>query len=195
MAEYVHDQYGDHLRIFRILHGPDAGSIRAKIQKTNSNGEEWEASLGPVDPMAVIAAIRAECEMHEDDETTEAEPVQVTGEDAGVHRTPATAEEPRPWAGADEPLIDQILGRIGTLEEQALQQDEEVEAHSMLSDHWSRRLDVAREALKMIPAGKRGGMVAAIAGEDNPVENRVEKALKIARFAADEDRNIEGVDR
>src|SRR5699024_432184 len=187
MAEYVHDRDGDHLRIFRILHGPDAGSIRLRIQETGPDGEERGASLGPVDPVAVIAAVRVAAGMPIE-ESPEAEPVSEP-------HAPATAEEPRPWTGADEPIIDQMLHRIGTLEEQALQQDEEVEAHSMRSDHWSRRLDVAREALKMIPAGKRGGMVAAIAGEDNPVENRVEKALKIARFAADEDRNIEGVDR
>src|SRR5699024_5216322 len=191
---------------------------RLRIQETGPDGEERMASLVPFDPVAVISAVQGAAGIDikgldkrkeeqllrhardgkEDGEKLPVDPdlieklIMLAGREPFA---PATAEEPRPWAGADETIIDQMLDRIGTLEEQALQQDEEVEAHSMLSDHWSRRLDVAREALKMIPAGKRGGMVAAIAGEDNPVENRVEKALKIARFAADEDRNIEGVDR
>src|SRR5699024_400560 len=100
MAEYVHDRDGDHLRIFRILHGPDAGSIRLRIQETGPDGEERGASLGPVDPVAVIAAVRVAAGMPIE-ESPEAEPVSEP-------HAPATAEAPRPWTGADEPIIDQI---------------------------------------------------------------------------------------
>lgn len=110
-----------------------------------------------------------------------------------VHRTPATAEEPRMWAGADEPIIDSLIGRVADLEDGAVQG--QVFAHQHLSDHWERRLKVVEQSLTLLPEpGKRGGVLAAFAGEDVEQVDRVEKALKIARFAADEHRDIPGVD-
>lgn len=105
---------------------------------------------------------------------------------------PATAEEPRLWAGADEPVIDGLIGRVADLEDEK----EATEAHEHLSEHWERRLRVVEKSLTMIPApGKRGGIMATFAGEQVTEPDRVEKALKIARFAADEDRDIPGVDK
>src|SRR5699024_2698197 len=58
MAEYVHDQYGDTMQVHLINSGPDAGSIRLRIQETGPDGEERVASLGPFDPVAVISAVQ-----------------------------------------------------------------------------------------------------------------------------------------
>lgn len=109
-----------------------------------------------------------------------------------AHTTPATAEEPRVWAGADEPIIDSLIGRVADLEDEK----ERTEAHEHLAEHWNRRLEVVATALGMLPAPRRqGGLAAAFQGEEVADPNRVKNALKIARFAADEDRDIPGVDR
>lgn len=80
--------------------------------------------------------------------------------------------------------------------ESAVEEPTAEEAHQHLSEHWDRRMDVVQRALTMLPApGKRGGLAAAFNGEEIEQPERVEKALKIARFAADEHREIPGVDR
>ena len=183
MSRYLHDSEGDSLRIEKA--SPPYEGVVLSASQRDSEGSVHHAIVGPVDPHALIEAIKAECELHEDDEVHDEEP------ETYVHTTPATAEEPRLWAGADEPIIDQIIGRVADLEDGK----ERTEAHQHLAEHWNRRLEVVRTALSMLPApGKRGGVLAAFAGEDAPQSDRVEKALKIARFAADEDRDIPGVD-
>jgi len=214
MSRFIEDKDGDYLQVIAESDGALNGVTIAATLHDEVDGETTthHATVGPVDPRALIEAIKAECELHEDDEVHDSPVVeefaaqinsgQATVNRVGpavprssgdyVHTTPATAEEPRLWAGADEPIIDQLIGRVADLEEEK----ERTEAHEHLSEHWNRRLDVVVTALGMIPApGKRGGIAAAFAGEDVPQENRVEKALKIARFAADGERDIPGVDR
>ena len=78
----------------------------------------------------------------------------------------------------------------------AVDEDEWETALEKATGQWGRRLEVVLTALSMLPPpGKRGGMLAAFAGEEIEDPLRVENALKIARFAADEDRDIPGVDR
>ena len=216
MSRYLHDSEGDSLRIEKAS-PPYEGAMLSASQR-DSGGTVHHAIIGPIDPHALIEAIKAEFELHEDDEVHDEEPKRspvdtftITGKmiDTGrlsvrfedsepetretyVHTTPATAEEPRLWAGADEPIIDGLIGRVADLEEEK----ERTEAHEHLAEHWNRRLGVVRSALSMLPAaGKRGGVLAAFAGEETPDPLRVENALKIARFAADEDRDIPGVDQ
>ena len=288
MSRYLHDSEGDSLRIEKAS-PPYEGAMLSASQR-DSGGTVHHAIIGPIDPRALIEAIKAEFELHEDDEVHDtpaapfssreaarllryAEDARAGGEkipvdpevvqnlvraifpDLGeegdssvveavaeqindgqatlsfeeavgrrsnlrtldeeidaraakeekdaplppetfprsyVHTMPATAEEPRLWAGSDEPVIDSLIGRVADLEDEK----ERTEAHQHLAEHWNRRLEVVRTALSMLPApGKRGGMLAAFAGEETPDPLRVENALKIARFAADEDRDIPGVDR
>ena len=215
MSRYLHDSEGDSLRIEKAS-PPYEGAMLSASQR-DSGGTVHHAIIGPIDPRALIEAIKAEFELHEDDEVHDSPVVEALAEQINsgeatlsfeeeeedaplppetfprsyVHTTPATAEEPRVWAGADEPIIDGLIGRVADLEEEK----ERTEAHEHLAEHWDRRLEVVRTALSMLPApGKRGGVLAAFAGEDAPQSDRVEKALKIARFAADEDRDIPGVD-
>ena len=150
MSRFIEDKDGDYLQVIAESDGALNGVTIAATLSDEVDGETTthHATVGPVDPRALIEAIKAECELHEDDE---------------VH---------------DSPVI------------------EEGSAHQHLSEHWARRLDVVVTALGMLPPqGKRGGIAAAFVGEDIPQTDRVEKALKIARFAADEDRDIPGVDR
>ena len=187
MARFIEDKDGDYIQVVAEQEGAMSGvTLSATMGNADGDGSTHHTTVGPVDPHALIEAIKAECELHEDDEVHDEEP------ETYVHTTPATAEEPRLWAGADEPIIDQIIGRVADLEDEK----ERTEAHEHLSEHWERRLKVVEQALTLIPAsGKRGGILATFAGEDVPQVDRVEKALKIARFAADEDRDIPGVDR
>lgn len=188
MARFIEDKDGDYIQVLVESAGALNGVTIATTQRDTFDGETvtHHATVGPVDPRALIEAIKAECELHEDDEVHDEEP------ETYVHTTPATAEEPRLWAGADEPIIDGLIGRVADLEDEK----ERTEAHEHLAEHWNRRLAVVRSALSMLPApGKRGGMLAAFAGEETPDPLRVENALKIARFAADEHREIPGVDR
>lgn len=214
MSRYLHDIEGDSLRIEKAS-PPYEGAMLSASQR-DSGGTVHHAIIGPIDPHALIEAIKAEFELHEDDEVHDSPVVEALAEQINsgkatlsfeeedaplppetfprsyVHTTPATAEEPRLWAGADEPIIDQLIGRVADLEDER----ERTEAHQHLAEHWDRRLEVVKTALSMLPApGKRGGMLAAFAGEETPDPLRVENALKIARFAADEDRDIPGVDR
>jgi len=207
MSRNIYDSDGDAIS----LHFERDGLTIGATQGASQGIDRQSAYVGPIDPRKLIEAIKAECEMHEDDEVHDSPAVEETarqinaghftvrentaiplGRDEYGRIRPATAEVPRLWAGADEPIIDQLIGRVADLEEEK----ERTEAHQRLSEHWARRLDVVVTALGMIPApGKRGGIAAAFAGEDIPQTDRVEKALKIARFAADEDRDIPGVDR
>ena len=221
MPRYLNDSDGDSISLHYERDGLTVGAMQASSQGIPAQS----AYVGPVDPHALIEAIKEECRLHEDTEVDDEEPKRspidtftITGKmiDTGrlsvrfedseplramepdeepetyAHTTPATAEEPRVWAGADEPIIDALIGRVADLEDGK----ERTEAHEHLSEHWERRLGVVRTALSMLPApGKRGGMLAAFAGEETPDPLRVENALKIARFAADEDRDIPGVDR
>lgn len=155
MARFIEDKDGDYIQVLVESAGALNGVTIASTMSQEFDGETvtHHATVGPVDPHALIEAIKAECELHEDDEVHDEEP------ETYVH---TTAEE----------------------------------AHQHLAEHWDRRLGVVRTALSMLPApGKRGGMLAAFAGEETPDPLRVENALKIARFAADEDRDIPGVDR
>lgn len=230
MAEHVHDGRGGHLRIGPLTR--EGVTLQIKTQG-EADAHEYEAWMGPVDPEAVIAAIRVAAGLAEPKEETgdcpgetiraladqldttggatvdfEEDPEKLRGK--YVHTTPATAEEPRVWAGADEPIIDQLIGSVADARakadaaymvadsalREASESQEQVFAHQHLSEHWDRRLEVVQRAMGMIPApGKRGGLAAAFAGEEIEQTDRIEKALKIARFAADEDRDIPGVDR
>ena len=187
MPRFIEDKDGDYIQVVAEQEGALSGvTLSATMGNADGDGSTHHTTVGPVDPHALIEAIKAECELHEDDEVHDEEP------ETYVHTTPATAEEPRLWAGADEPLIDGLIGRVADLEDEK----ERTEAHQHLAEHWNRRLGVVRTALSMLPApGKRGGVMAAFAGEETPDPLRVENALKIARFAADEDRDIPGVDR
>ncbi len=229
MGRFIEDKDGDHILVLAES-DEDMNGVTLAATQTDRGGDEPEVmrtTVGPLDPRALIEAIKAECELHEDDEVHDEEPkaspvdtFTITGKaintgrlsvrfedseplramepdeepqarETYVHTTPATAEEPRVWAGADEPIIDSLIGRVADLEDEK----ERTEAHEHLAEHWNRRLEVVRSALGMLPApGKRGGMLAAFAGEETPDPLRVENALKIARFAADEDRDIPGVD-
>ena len=209
MSRYLHDSEGDSLRIEKAS-PPYEGAVLSASQR-DSGGTVHHAIIGPIDPHALIEAIKAECEMHEDDEVHASPVVEETarqinagsfvvhehgktiplGRDEHGRFIQATAEAPRLWAGADEPIIDGLIGRVADLEDEK----ERTEAHGHLSEHWGRRLDVVATALGMLPAPRRqGGLAAAFAGEEVADPLRVENALKIARFAADEDRNIPGVD-
>lgn len=212
MAEHVHDKHGGYLRFDKH----DDGTMSVRAHSTGvTNGEPYEAWVHGVDPEAIIAAVRTAAGLSAPDdcpgpvlqavaEQIRSGKLEIDGpadaaientvEDSPryVHTTPATAEEPRLWAGTDEPVIDSLIGRVADLEDEK----ERTEAHEHLSEHWERRLKVVEQSLTLIPTpGKRGGILAAFAGEDVPQSDRVEKALKIARFAADEDRDIPGVDR
>lgn len=213
MARFIGDKDGDHIQVLAESDGDLNGvTLAATMKDADGDGSTWHTTVGPLDPRELIEAIKAECELHEDDEVhdspvVEAAAAQINSGKATlsfeeavgrrssgtyVHTTPATAEEPRLWAGADEPIIDSLIGRVADLEDEK----ERTEAHEHLAEHWNRRLDVVATALGMLPPpGKRGGMLAAFAGEETPDPLRVENALKIARFAADEDRDIPGVDR
>lgn len=63
---------------------------------------------------------------------------------------------------------------------------------------WAARLDVVRHALALLPTrstGSRGGFVGAIAGDTRrEIGPDVTDALRIARFAADDHRDLPGVD-
>ena len=212
MSRYLHDSEGDSLRIEKAS-PPYEGAMLSASQR-DSGGTLHHAIIGPIDPRALIEAIKAEFELHEDDEVHDSPVVEALAEQINsgeatlsfeesvgrrssgtyVHTTPATAEEPRLWAGADEPIIDQIIGRVADLEEEK----ERTEAHEHLARHWSDRLDVARQALRMTPRrgeSKPTGALSAMFGTEKSGEVSVTDALKIARFAADEDRDIPGVDR
>lgn len=214
MSRFIEDADGDHMQVIAEQEGALHGvTIAATQREEPGDGSTWHhATVGPVDPHVLIEAIKAECELHEDDEVHDSPAVEETarqinaghfvvhengktiplGRDEHGRFIPATAEAPRLWAGTDEPVIDSLIGRVADLEDE----QERTEAHGHLTEHWNRRLDVVRTALGMLPApGKRGGMLAAFAGEETPDPLRVENALKIARFAADEDREIPGVDR
>ena len=213
MARFIEDKDGDYIQVVAEQEGAMSGvTLSATMGNADGDGSTHHTTVGPVDPHALIEAIKAECELHEDDEVHDSPAVEETarqinaghfvvhengrtiplGRDEHGRFIPATAEAPRLWAGADEPIIDQLIGRVADLEDEK----ERTEAHGHLTEHWNRRLDVVRTALGMLPApGKRGGMLAAFAGEETPDPLRVENALKIARFAADEDREIPGVDR
>ena len=212
MARFIEDKDGDYIQVVAEQEGALSGvTLSATMGNADGDGSTHHTTVGPVDPHALIEAIKAECEMHEDDEVHASPVVEETarqinagsfvvhehgktiplGRDEHGRFIPATAEAPRLWAGADEPVIDGLIGRVADLEDGK----ERTEAHEHLSEHWNRRLGVVRTALSMLPApGKRGGMLAAFAGEETPDPLRVENALKIARFAADEDRDIPGVD-
>lgn len=220
MSRFIEDKDGDHLQVIAEQEGDLHGVTLAATQRDNFDEETTthHATVGPVDPRALIEAIKAECELHEDDEVHDSPVVEETarqintghfvvhengktiplGRDEHGRFIPATAEAPRLWAGADEPVIDGLIGRVWDLEqkvEERTEEERQLRAHSVLADHWDRRLAVVRTALSMLPApGKRGGLAAAFAGEEVADPLRVENALKIARFAADEDRNIPGVD-
>lgn len=206
MSTRIEDSDGDRITVV----GESDGITLDLLQK--DEGESSYATVGPVDPHELIAAIHAEMgwdrpisEFVTDqinsgklkvdgpaDAAIENIEEEVDAREDMPHTRPATAEEPRLWAGADEPIIDQLIGRVADLEDEKQRE----EAHQHLSDHWERRLAVAEQALTMVPApAKRGGVLSAFAGEEVDQPDRIEKALKIARFAADEDRDIPGVDR
>lgn len=208
---YLNDSDGDSLRI-EMAQPPYEGLVLSAIQR-GDEGIAHHAIVGPIDPHWLISQIHAEMEWDRpitwskdekiDSGTLEVDAapenasegtldVEVDAREDMPHTRPATAENPRVWAGADEPVIDSLIGRVADLEDEK----ERTEAHERLAEHWDRRLEVVQRALTMLPApGKRGGLAAAFAGEEVEQSDRVEKALKIARFAADEDRDIPGVDR
>lgn len=208
MTRIIEDEDGDSISL-----RAEQGGITVGARQAPSQGVPQQfAYVGPVDPRALIEAIKEECELHEDDEVHDSPVVEETarqinaghfvvhehgqtiplGRDEHGRFIPATAEAPRLWAGADEPIIDSLIGRVADLEDGK----ERMEAHGHLTEHWNRRLDVVATALGMLPPpGKRGGLAAAFAGEEAPDPLRVENALKIARFAADGERDIPGVDR
>ena len=215
MSRFIEDADGDHIQVLAEDNGALHGvTLAATMKDADGGGTTYHTTVGPLEPHALIEAIHEEMGWDRPSPIIESVAAQInSGElkvdgpaDAAientveedpehapryVHTTPATAEEPRVWAGADEPIIDGLIGRVADLEDEK----ERTEAHEHLSEHWNRRLAVVRTALSMLPApGKRGGMLAAFAGEETPDPLRVENALKIARFAADEDRDIPGVD-
>ena len=213
MSRFIEDADGDHIQVLAEDNGALHGvTLAATMKDADGDGTTYHTTVGPLEPRALIEAIKAECEMHEDDEVHDSPAVEETarqinaghfvvhengrtiplGRDEHGRFIPATAEAPRLWAGTDEPVIDSLIGRVADLEDEK----ERTGAHQHLAEHWNRRLGVVRTALSMLPApGKRGGLAAAFAGEEVADPLRVENALKIARFAADEDRDIPGVDQ
>lgn len=152
MSRFIEDKDGDYLQVIAESDGALNGVTIAATLRDEVDGEATthHATVGPVDPRALIEAIKAECELHEDDEVHDEEP----------------------------------------------EQEERIEEHSALADYWDRRLNVVSQALLMIPdPGKMGGLVGALNGNGVPQKDRVPLALKIARFAADGEREIPGVDR
>lgn len=76
----------------------------------------------------------------------------------------------------------------------AVDEDEWEAAVETVTARWDRRLDLVERAIKMMPlSGHRGGLAEAFLGEGREPQP-MEKALKIARFAADGHRDIPGVD-
>lgn len=179
------------------------------------------ATIRRVNARALVAAIRAEMGWDVDPEmspTVEAAAEQINGGELKVDGL----AEPRPEPGPDPsmtfeealaregreagtPTVQDALTAASTAQAQAdaaLRKAEEVRetveastAHEHLSDYWERRLDVVEKALAMLPApAKRGGVLEALTGVDAEQPERVEKALKIARFATEDIRDIPGVD-
>ena len=151
MSRFIEDADGDHIQVLAEDNGALHGvTLAATMKDADGDGTTYHTTVGPLEPHALIEAIKAECELHEDDEVHDEEP----------------------------------------------EQEERIEEHSALADYWDRRLNVVSQALLMIPdPGKMGGLVGALNGNGVPQKDRVPLALKIARFAADGEREIPGVDR
>lgn len=184
MSRFIKDKDGDHIEVGAEDDGVTEG---VTLTVTQQDGETTtrHAIIGPIDPKALIAAIRAEMGWDVDPEmspTVEAVAEQING-------------------GETTLSFEEAIGRRSNPEESdAAESAEEeptaAEAHQHLAEHWGRRMDVVQRALTMLPAPRRqGGLAAAFVGEEIEDPLRVENALKIARFAADEDRDIPGVDR
>lgn len=179
MDKYVEDNDGGKLTI----EPHPSGKITLTLESQGWAHNEVDTSrLNMVDPDEVIYAIMKACEQEKDcpGPVIEALADQINhGIEARIdfpNGGPKDPEEPDTAESAEEQTA--------------------AEAHQHLAEHWSRRMDVVQRALTMLPApGKRGGLAAAFSGEEIEQADRVEKALKIARFAADEDRDIPGVDR
>lgn len=181
MTKYIRDEDGDELRLQRVV----GEQLRLRIVETDADGKGRSAHFGKVDPRTLIAAIREEMGWDVDPEmgpVVEAVAEQINGGETTLSFEEAIGRRSQP----EEPDAAESVEEEPTA----------AEAHQHLAEHWSRRMDVVQRALTMIPApGRRGGLAAAFSGEEIEQSDRVEKALKIARFAADEDRDIPGVDR
>lgn len=70
MSRFIEDADGDHIQVVAEQEGALHGvTIAAAQREEPGDGSTWHhATVGPVDPHALIEAIKAECEMHEDDE-------------------------------------------------------------------------------------------------------------------------------
>lgn len=167
----------------------EKGGLTVDCQQIDG-GERTYTIVGPVDPHKLIEAIKIECELHEDDdepqEDTEVGPV-----------TQKTAEQLSKGGLNIGRAADHFDYLESTGESQLRTLDEEGDAHQHLAQHWDRRLAVARQALSMTPVRGESKPVgiAAVFGTERSGEVSVTDALKIARFAADEDRDIPGVDK
>lgn len=180
MDKYVEDNDGGKLTI--EPHPSGKITLTLESQGGWAQDEVDTSRLNMVDPDEVIYAIMKACEQEKDcpGPGIEALADQINhGIEARIdfpNGGPKDPEEP----DADESAEEQTAA----------------EAHQHLSEHWERRLKVVEQAMTLIPApGKRGGIAAAFSGEEIEQIDRVEKALKVARFAADADRDIPGVDR
>ena len=158
MSRFIEDKDGDYLQVIAESDGALNGVTIAATLRDEVDGEATthHATVGPVDPRALIEAIKAECELHEDDEVHDSPAVEETarqinaghfavhgngktiplGRDEHGRFIPATAEAPRLWAGADEPIIDSLIGRVADLEDEK-------------ADHWNRLLSVVEDALEI----------------------------------------------
>lgn len=207
MATKVKDGQGDFLRV-----RSERAGITIETKQVDDEGTHY-AIVGPLDPKELITAIRAEMGWDVDPEmspTVEAVAEQINGGELkvdGPAEPELTYEEAlaRKGRGDRTPTVQDALTAASTAQAQAdaaLRKAEQLQesadtpaAHGHLSDYWARRLDVVEAALAMLPApAKRGGILEAFAGADAEQPERVEKALKIARFATEDHRDIPGVD-
>ena len=140
--QQINDPSGDYLEINNF-----PGGDRVIVTATRPDMESPSRSIGPIDPREVIVALALEADLdvtiRETDEAPEPseEPEPSEGY---VHTTPATAEEPRLWAGADEPIIDRLVGRVAALEDRPA----EASDHPLGSiEHFLQLAEEEREAL------------------------------------------------
>lgn len=135
----IYDHSGDFLEISDHMNG------KVYITAVRLGMDPVTLPIGPIDPREVIVALALEADLdvtlRETDEAPEPEPEPSEGY---VHTTPATAEEPRLWAGADEPIIDRLVGRVAALEDRPA----EASDHPLGSiEHFRQLAEEEREAL------------------------------------------------
>lgn len=229
-SQQLCDSEGDCLDIQLAPHarGANKPGVWLTATSTDHTNADCHATVGPLDPAEVVRVIHQLVSQHHpgylaDGGNVEPDPTDLNDMDddgeplpegtdlndltPGTLTRPATAEEPRLWAGADEPIIDTLIGSVADARakadaaymtaDAALREasEEPGMTHESLSDYWARRMEVARQAFKAVPStGQNGGLAEAFAGKGGQPRS-VTDVLKVARFVADGERDIPGVDR